>query len=122
VDLRDSTQQVLDREVWNNHLVLLNSRHAILFFNTHSDRGRRKRASGLSQHPAEETKKCRNRRGSVAREVESRDRHFIGEKYTHRIQPDYTWYVLIRLPDIQQIENNEGNFKSISHSTLNWLE
>lgn len=47
MNLRDSAQQVFDREVWNNHLVLLNSRHAVLCFNTHSDRGRRKGASGL---------------------------------------------------------------------------
>ena len=68
VNLRDSTQQVFDREVWNNHLVLLNSRHAILFLNSHSDRGRRKRASGLSQHPVEEKKKCRDGSGGVTRE------------------------------------------------------
>ena len=124
MDLRDGTQQVLDGEVWNNHLVLLNSRHAILFFKTHSDRGRRKRASGLCQHSAEEKKKCRNGRGGIPQERWSescsRGRRFIGEKFANRIRPDYTWYVLIRLPDIQQIENNGGNFKSVSQSRPNY--
>lgn len=30
VNLRDSAQQVFDREVWNDHLGLLNGRHAVL--------------------------------------------------------------------------------------------
>jgi hypothetical protein len=67
VDLRDSTQQVLDREVWNNHLVLLHSRHAIPRTNTHSDYDRRERVSGLSYHSSEKKEES-ERKGGEERE------------------------------------------------------
>ena len=57
VNLRDNTQQVLDGEVWNNHLVLLDSRHAIP--RTHSDCDCR----DISQYSFEAKKKSRNGRG-----------------------------------------------------------